>query len=356
MKERTILHIDLNNFFASVEQIRDPRLQGKAIAVCGDAEKRKGIVLAKSEQAKKCGVKTGDAIWMAQQKCPGIIIIQPNHDEYDHYSKLVQEIYYRFTDRVESFGLDECWLDVTRSWRLFGDGTQIAEKIRQTIRDELGLTVSIGVSWNKTFAKIGSDLKKPDAVTVITRENFRNAIHPLPVSDMLYVGRKTVKLFEKLNIRTIGDLAVFDEKLLCGFIGIMATKLIRMAKGECDEPVAVFTDKQDVKSVGNGSTAVEDLKTLEQVKKHIYPIIKKLTNRMMNKNVKGTTISVSIRFFDLKWIGAQRSINSPTDSATIVFDESLKVISELWDGKKPIRAIRVAVSNLVGAGMTQLQM
>jgi len=354
MADRALLHIDLNNFFASVEQIRDTSLKGKAIAVCGNAEERKGIVLAKSEEAKKFNVKTGDTIWLAQQKCPHIIIVQPKHDEYGKYSKLAQEIYYRFTDLIESFGIDECWLDVTPSRRLLGTGEEIAEKIRVTMKEELGLTVSIGVSWNKTFAKIGSDLKKPDAITVITRENYRDVIHPLPVSSMLFVGRKTVQLFEKLNIKTIGDLANFDPKLLAGFMGIMAHKLVKAARGDCDDQVTLYGHKEQVKSVGNGGTAKTDLTTMREVRHHTFPLVEKLTRRMRQKNVKGTTISASIRYFDLKWEGAQRSIHRPTSSAKTVFEEALKVIEEIWDKQKPIRAIRVAVCNLTGCEVMQM--
>jgi len=190
--DRIILHSDMNSFYASVEMMLDPRLKGKAVAVCGATEERHGIVLAKSELAKKAGVKTGMVNWEAKQRCPGLILVPPQYDQYLKYSKLAHEIYYRYTDLVEPFGMDECWLDVTASGT-YGDGMEIAEKIRTACREELGLTVSIGVSFNKIFAKLGSDMKKPDAVTQITRADFKEKVWPLAASELIYVGRATEK-------------------------------------------------------------------------------------------------------------------------------------------------------------------
>ena len=363
-KVRKILHVDINNFFASVEQILDPELKGKPIAVCGDADTRKGIVLAKSEPAKKRGVATGDTIWMAQRKCPDVIIVPGNHEHYSKFSRMAMEIYYRFTDLVESFGSDECWLDVTGSRNLFGSASDIAEKIRKTVKEELGLTVSIGVSFNKVFAKIGSDLKKPDAITIISPDNYKQIFWPLPVSTLLFVGRKTNKMFERLNIKTIGDLANYCPSLLSGFMGINAYKLIQSAKGEDEEAVSPFIDTEEIKSVGNGETAATDILSMRGVRDHIFPICEKIARRMRRKNVKGKTISASIRFSDLHWISAQSTITIPTNSHTTIFEQAMKVLGELLkssphmlDAKTPpIRAIRIALSNLSNAGIQQLDL
>jgi len=371
IKDRAILHCDLNNFFASVEVILNPALRGNAVAVCGDPKKRHGIVLAKCEIAKRHGVKTGDTVNEAEKKCPSIIIVCPQHNEYSKYSRKVREIYYRFTDEVESFGIDECGLDVTNSKLLFGTGEQIAEKIKSTVKEELGLTISIGVSWNKTYAKLGSDFKKPDAITIISRQNYRNIIYPSPISSMLYVGRKTRQMFERMNIKTIGDLANFDPALLRARMGIMAAKLIQAARGEDDDEVMNFLHKDDVKSVGNGATLARDLTTVRQVEKVIYVLAEEVGTRMRRKGVQGKTISLGIRGNDLKWTGAQASIQSPTHNPMKITHEAMKIFNTLWnvgnigvgtgefllskkESLEPIRSLRVAVSNLTDAQMSQL--
>lgn len=234
--DRVILHCDLNNFYASVETILHPEYKGKPIAVCGDPKKRHGIVLAKSQPAKIMGVKTGDTVWQAQQKCPDITIVPPTFREYVKYSDIVFKIYTEYTDRVEHFGMDECWLDVTGSVGLFGDGKKIADTIRKRVYDETGLTISVGVSWTKSFAKLGSDLKKPDATTVISRENYKTVVWNLPVGEMIYIGRSSVSRLKKLNINTLGELANADRALLKQHFGIVGDKLIDAASGNEKNP------------------------------------------------------------------------------------------------------------------------
>ena len=237
MKDRVILHSDLNNFYASVERILYPELAGKPIAVCGDKEARHGIVLAKSEEAKKFGVRTGDVIWEAKRKCPKLIVRPVRFGMYGEYSRAVHKIYERFTDRIEPFGIDECWLDVTHSG-IFGSGEEIAESIRTQVKGELGLTVSVGVSFNKVFAKLASDLKKPDAVTVVNRENFREKLYNLPISDLLYVGRATAEKLKRYGISTIGALAAADRNLLEQGLGKWGGTLSAYARGKTIRPCA----------------------------------------------------------------------------------------------------------------------
>jgi len=354
--KRTILHCDLNNFFASVERVLDPSLVGRPLAVCGDPEERRGIVLAKCEMAKALGIKTGDTVWKARQLCPDIQIVTPRHNEYSRFSRMVQEIYYRFTDKVESFGQDECWLDVTGSKNLFGDGTEIANEIRKLVKSELGLTISVGVSWNKTFAKLGSDLKKPDATTVISQENFKQIVWPLPVSEMLFVGRKTARLLAKLGVKTIGELASFDIIILKTHIGIAATKIITAARGECDEPVGNFHDHEDVKSVGNGATFPYDLMTKKEVHKEVYVLSEQVAARMRKKNVQGTTVNLGIRDSKLLWHGAQTTLASPTSNAKEIMVAALEIYDKLWLSNEPIRSLRVSVTNLSSLLAKQVDM
>ena len=350
MNDRVILHSDLNNFFASVEIILNPQLAGSPVAVCGDPALRKGIVLAKCEIAKKFGIKTGDTVWMAKQKCPEIQIVTPRHKLYSEYSKKVRDIYYRFTDKIEPFGIDEAWLDVTASRKLFGTGEEIAHKIKQAVRDELGLTLSIGVSWNKTYAKIGSDLTKPDSVMIIDRANYKQEVWPLPVNTMLYVGRKTTELFRRLNIKTIGDLANTSAELLHPRLGVMAYKLVAMARGECNEDVAMATTADKPKSVGNGTTTRRDMTTMRQIRHVTYLLAEEVGTRLRKKGLHGQTINMSVRSSDLSWTGAQTTISSPTNHPNTITEHALEIFKKTHDiEKKPVRGLRVAVSNLSNA-------
>ena len=239
----------MNCFYASVEMMLDPSLKGKPVAVCGSAENRHGIVLAKSELAKKAGVKTGMVNWEARQRCPGLIVVKPQYDQYLKYSELARNIYQRYTDQVEPYGMDECWLDVTGSKCVCGDGMTIAENIRQEIKDELGLTVSIGVSYNKIFAKLGSDMKKPDAVTEISRETFKEKEWPLPASDLLFVGRATAAKLSNYGIYTIGDIAATEPDFLKRLLGVNGLQLWQYASGKDDSPVMHRDFVSPIKSV-----------------------------------------------------------------------------------------------------------
>jgi len=230
--ERVILHSDLNGFYASVECLYNPAIRTKPVVVCGNVENRHGIILAKNELAKKFKIRTGEAIWQAKQKCPELVTVPPNFDRYMHFSRAAREIYNRYTDKVEAFGLDECWLDVSGSTKLFGCGEKLAKEIRTVIRDELGLTVSIGVSWNKIFAKLGSDIKKPDAQTVISKENYKKLAWELPASDLLYVGRSTAKKLANYCILTIGDIATTSPEIIKSMLGKWGETLWVFANGK----------------------------------------------------------------------------------------------------------------------------
>ena len=265
MADRIILHSDLNCFYASVEVNENPKLRDQAIAVCGSTEERHGIVLTASYPAKRRGVKTGMANWQAVRACPGLICVPPHYDLYVKYSRLVRNIYLRYTDKMEPYGMDECWLDVSGSRQLHGDGTAIAEEIRKAVRDELGLTVSIGVSFNKIFAKLGSDMKKPDAVTTLPRDDWKGRVWPLPVSELLYVGPATTRKLMSRNILTIGDLAKTPPELLHDWFGKNGIVLWRFANGEDNSRVMQNDYEAPIKSVGHGITCSCDLRDNESV-------------------------------------------------------------------------------------------
>ena len=253
--DRVIFHCDLNSFYASVELLDHPELRHLPVAVCGDPESRHGIILAKNEPAKAFGVKTAETIWQARKKCPELVLLPAHHSKYRDFSRQVNGLYREYTDLVESFGIDESWLDVTGTLHLFGgDARALADQLRDRIRSQFGLTISVGVSFNKVFAKLGSDYKKPDATTVITRENYRQIVWPLPVTDLLYVGRAAAHTFQRFNIRTIGDLANFDRDALFSLLGKTGAQLHDFASGADRSPVAPASQSTPPKSVGNGCT------------------------------------------------------------------------------------------------------
>lgn len=344
---RTILHCDCNGFYASCECVLNPELKNVPMAVGGSEDARHGIILAKNELAKKYNIKTAETIWQAKKKCPELVIVPPHHDLYEEYSKRVNDIYKEYTDLVEPFGIDESWLDVTGSRALFGDGKKIADTLRERIKKELGITISVGVSFNKVFAKLGSDYKKPDATTVISRENFKQIVYPLPVSDMLFAGKKTAVQLEKLGIKTIGDLAVADESKVIKLLGKNGETLIEYARGEDKSPVKSTTDERELKSVGNGITFRHDLVGEEQIKQGIHIISESVATRMKRHNVKCRTIRVQIKGADFKTVSRQRSIDNPTNLEKVLRDVSYELLCEVWKDKKPIRAITITGANLV---------
>lgn len=341
MKDRVILHCDLNGFFASVELLSHPELRDKPMAVGGSPENRHGVILAKNELAKKRGVVTGEAIWQAMRKCPDLCIVPPHHHKYAHYSMLVNEIYGRFTDQVEPFGIDESWLDVTGSQALFGSGEQIADAIRQMVREEYGLTVSIGVSFNKVFAKLGSDYKKPDATTVITRDNYKEILHPLPVSDLLYVGRKTAQRLKFMGISTIGQLAAMDQGWLSDLFGKQGEQLYRYANGLDYEAVKRFDAHEEVKSVGNGMTFKRNLGTMEDIKAGVRALSELVGGRMRRHGLKCTGVQVTIKNPDFEVIDRQKTLLSPTDSSQKLYDTALEIIQSCWASEQPIRMLTI---------------
>ena len=352
--ERVIPHSDLNNFYASVELRDNPALRGP-LAVCGDPEARHGIVLAKDYIAKAHGVRTGQAIWEAKQACPGLTVVPPRYDRYLEFSAAAREIYVSYTDQVEPFGLDECWLDVGGSVGLFGPGTHIADEIRARVRQELGLTVSVGVSFNKVFAKLGSDMKKPDATTVITKENYQTLVWSQPVSDLLYVGPATTAKLAKYGIYTIGQLAAMGVNDLYAIMGKVGVMLHRFANGQDNSSVAPYTALPTVKTVGNSTTAPRDLMTDDDVKITLYALCDSVAARLRAQDSLCNTVQIGIRDTGLMWYERQAKLDRPVCNARDIFDAAFGLF-QANRPPRPVRSLSVRGSGLTPAGPVQLSM
>ncbi len=356
MGDRTILHCDCNGFYASVECILRPELKNVPMAVCGDPESRHGIILAKNELAKRCQVQTAETIWQAKRKCPELTLVQPHHEQYLKYSRIVNQIYQQYTDLAEPFGIDESWLDITGSEKLFGDGRTIADTLRRRVREEVGLTISVGVSFNKVFAKLGSDYKKPDATTVIDRENFRELVWKLPVSDLLFVGKSVAAELRKMAITTIGELAAADRERLIRRLGKIGATLHDYANGLDNSPVRSVYEEREVKSVGNGMTFKRNLVGLEDIRLGVLSLTDQVGARLRRRGARCLTVQVIIRDPNFKTISRQRTLESPTCLAKELAEISLGIIQHEWDLRKPIRMLTITANNLVTAGETGEQM
>lgn len=350
--ERTILHSDCNSFYASVECLHRPEIRDKPVAVGGDVEQRHGIILAKNELAKKYNIKTGEALWQARQKCPNLVIVPPCFESYKRFSRLCHKIYLDYSDQVEPFGLDECWVEVTAK---DVNGAQLAQEIRQRIKSELGITVSIGVSYNKIFAKLGSDYKKPDAVTEIRRDNYKQIAWPLPVGDLLYVGRATQRKLESYCKHTIGDLANTPEKALKSWFGKWGSVLYTFANGFDSTPVARYEDHDDVKSIGNSTTTPRDLLNNEDVKIILYVLADSVARRLREHGYKGRTISISVRDNQLMSFVRQSTLSQYTNITAEIAEAGMKLFVQHYHWQQPIRSLGISISDLV-SDVTPLQM
>ena len=348
MNDRIILHCDLNNFFASVSLLSNPTLYDMPVAVCGSIEARHGIVLAKNEIAKKYGVKTAEAIWEAKLKCPTLVTLAPDYKKYTEYSKRAREIYMRYTDLVEPFGIDECWLDVTGSTLLFGSGEQIADKIRLDIKRELGITISVGVSFNKVFAKLGSDMKKPDAITVINRENFCEKVWPLSVSELLFVGKRTAEKLNQNGIFTVEDVTKCDDEMLSRLLGKAGLQLKKYALGLDDAPVVPQSEDDIPKSIGRTITPPRDITTCDEVWKLYISIAEEISEILHSKNLYAATIQVHTRDANLKTKEYSHTLSSPLNTSILLAREALKIFKKNYNWDLPLRSVGFRVTNLKG--------
>ena len=340
--ERWIFHCDCNSFYASVELLRHPELRDQCVAVCGDPEGRHGIVLAKNEPAKRMGVKTAEVIWQAKRKCPDLVLLPPHREYYKKYSKIINEIYRKYTDRVEPFGIDESWLDVTGTWQLFAESpAALADQLRAEVKAATGLTISVGVSFNKVFAKLGSDYKKPDATTLITRENFHQIVWPLPAGDLLYVGASAQNRLAGMGISTIGELAAARPEALAEALGKLGLELSRYARGEDEAPVRRWGEKEPIKSVGNGTTFRRNIRGPAEIRSALNVLADEVAGRLRRHGGWAGAVQVTIRDPELKTITRQKQLPMSTHLARDLANACWQLMEKNWDMARPVRMLTV---------------
>lgn len=339
--ERIILHCDMNGFYASVELLSLPHLREKPMAVCGNPDSRHGIILAKNEPAKAYGIVTAETVWQAKRKCPELVLVPPHHARYQEYSDRINDIYQRFTDLVEPFSIDESWLDVSASLKLFGGGRDIADCIRKTVREELGLTLSAGVSFNKIFAKMGSEYKKPDATTVISRENYKQILWPLPVGQLFFVGPTTAQKLTARGIKSIGDLAMTNRYVMHSLLGKLGDQLHDYANGLEDSPVARFSERQALKSVGNSITFRRDLVGIGDIKKAVTALSDIVSSRLREYRMKCWGVKVDIKNPYFKTISRQKQLYVATNLGEEIAKAAMELIENSWKLSDPIRLITI---------------
>ena len=345
-RERVILHCDMNGFYAAVELLQRPDLKDRPMAVSGDPDSRHGIILAKNQLAKEYGVVTAETIWQAKKKCPQLVLVRPHMEKYRYYCGLINEIYQRFTDMVEPFSIDESWLDVTASQKLFGSGRQIADTIRRTVREELGMTLSAGVSFNKTFAKMGSEYKKPDATTEITRENFRELLWPLPAGELFGVGKATSEKLRQAGIFTIGDIAASKKPLLVSLFGKQGAVMWEHANGIDDDPIALYDQKEPIKSVGNGVTFRRNLISENDIAIAVKALSDKVAGRLRQHGLKAGGVKIDIKDPYFKVISRQKQLDTTTWLAEEIAQAATELIRASWRAGAPIRMLTITAINL----------
>lgn len=344
MEARDILHVDQNCFFASVEMKSHPEWRNVPMAVGGDSKQRHGIILAKNPLAQKAGVKTAEAIWQAKQKCPDLLVVPAHFDQYVYYSDRIREMFLQYTDKVEPFGLDECWLDVTGS--SLGTPRKIADEIRARVKEELGLSCSVGVSFNKSFAKLGSDYKKPDATTEITRENFKSIVWPLPVSDLLYVGRATNSAFTKMNVKTIGDLAALNPDFVMSVLGKNGYALWVSANGLENDPVSPASYARPLKSIGNSTTTPRDMENRSDVWKVVCTLSAQVASRLRKHHFYAGTVTIWVRDTNLQSYEKQRALPAETNDEKEIAKLAMELFDESYDWHAPLRSFGVRTTHL----------
>lgn len=355
MPDRIILHCDLNNFFASVSLLFNPTLYDMPVAVCGSIEARHGIVLAKNELAKKYGIKTAEAVWEAKAKCKDLVILPPDYKKYHEYSLAAREIYARYTDLIEPFGIDECWLDVTGSTLLFGTGEEIANKIRKDIKRELGITISVGVSFNKVFAKLGSDMKKPDAVTVISKDNFKEKVWGLPAGDLLFIGRRTTERLNQNGIFKIGDITLCDDSMLTRLFGKNGLLLKKYAAGLDDSPVSPPDPNYKPKSVGRTTTLEHDIKDRNEVWKVFLALSEEISEELRRCGLYATGVQVHTRDSALKIKEFSHTVETPVNAALLIAKYGMELFDKSYEWRLPLRSVGVRAINLKGEGFAVQQ-
>lgn len=345
--EKVILHCDMNSFYASVELIDKPELRNLPVAVGGSSSDRHGIILAKTKEAKVCGVKTGEPIWQARNKCKNLIVLPPNYEKYLYYSKKAHEIYYKYTNQVEPYGMDECWLDISGSQKLFGDSIEIANKIKDEIKNRLYLTISVGISFNKVFAKLGSDMADIDDVKYISKDNYKFSIWNLPCSYLIMVGRETTKKLNRYGIDTIGDLAKTDPLFLKKLLGVNGIKIWNWANGQDLSSVEDYFYLSPIKSFGRGITCKEDLINIKEVRNVYQELVQKISKRLIENDLLACSIQISFKYSSLDVKSCQCKLNYPTFSSLELTEYAMYLFNENCNWKKNIRALSIRVTDLI---------
>lgn len=344
--ERWIIHSDINHCYAQIEEMMYPELRNVPMAIGGHEEDRHGIILAKNDLAKKYHIKTGESLRDAFQKCPELLIVPPHYDDYLFYTEEVKRIYREYSDKVESFGLDEAWIDITGTEKLFHKtAMELAEEIQRRVFKELGLTVSMGLSFNKVFAKLGSDLDKKQGLAVITRDNFKDMVFPLPIADILYIGKATSSQLNERNIYTLGDLALSSKEYIKSFLGKNGEMVWLFANGY--DTLSVNSSQQVIKSVGNGITAKHDIHTIEEAKIVLSMLAESVAKRLRQSNKLGSVISIGMRYKDLQGLSRQKRVDTPTNIAQEILDMVMILLRDNWNMAIPLRSLSISVSSLV---------
>lgn len=337
--DRVILHCDANSYYASVECLYTPEIRQKPVAVSGNPEARHGIILTKNTLAKRFGVKTGEPIWMAREKCPDLVCVPPDFPLYTRFSDKMRRIYEQYSSRVESFGLDEVWIDLSQPGFSFADGAQVADEIRCRIREELGITISVGVADNKVLAKLGSDMKKPDAVTVLSPTGFRTRIRDLPAQDLLYVGPRTAQKLARLGVHTIGQLAACQDSVLLGLLGKNGLMLKAFANGQDRSPVATLDHHRCIKSIGNSTTPPHDLTTRDDARCIYYLLAESVAARLRQGGFRARCISISARTPDLVTRSHQLALKRPTNLTDEIAAAAMTLFDERFARTLPYRSV-----------------
>ena len=344
--DRTILHCDCNSYYASVECISRPELKLVPMAVCGDPESRHGIILAKNDLAKRYGVQTAETIWQARRKCPQLTLVAPHHDRYEQISDQINQIYGQYTDLVEPFSIDESWLDVTGTLHKFGSGVQIANELRRRIREEIGITISVGVSFNKIFAKLGSDYKKPDATTCITRDNYQTILWPLPARDMMFVGSTTAERLARMGIATIGDIAHAGRDQLRLILGRSGETIWEYAAGEDCSLVRRADESEQPKSIGNSITFPHDLVGRQEICAGLLALCDQVGSRLRKHGLYCATVQIQIKDPLLATISRQQKLAAPTNVTHELYEAAVAIADKSWSMSSPVRLLSVTAANL----------
>lgn len=352
--DRTILHCDCNSYFASVESISRPELKDVPMAVCGDPESRRGIILAKNELAKQYGIKTAETIWQAKKKCPNLTLVSAHHELYEEYSEKINHIYEEYTDLVEPFSIDESWLDVTETMYKFGTGQEIADQLRKRIREEIGITISVGVSFNKIFAKLGSDYKKPDATTVITKENYQTILWPLPARDMMFVGSVSAERLASMGISTIGAIANAGRDQMRALLGRSGETIWEYSMGLDNSPVKSCDAIGVPKSIGNSITFPQDLRGRQEICAGLLMLSDQVGSRLRKHSLFCSTVQIQIRDPYFKTISRQQKLSAPTNVTKEIYEAAVSITEKAWGMTAPVRLLSVTGANLVDCCAEQM--